>query len=331
MFRAELNAATLGAPGSGSLRAHTAGDGDRAAAQTEIDIAKFRRTALSLRVHEGREGGAPVFEGRLVGGGAPVAHEAVGLYADGQHVATLLTDDRGAFRHELVTRKARDGAQHEHRVQARFDSDTPWLLSSRSPVLSWKPAEPPAPSALWLLVPLLVCVAVTAFLLRGAPTRESAPQSVADRVGIHAGHGRSRGRAAQRSIGGSVLDAARLRPLPSARIAVEPTQADGRTSIELLSDARGHFESPAIADGHYRLTISVVGYATLSSELSIPHRGEWSEMQVQLQSLRDAAILAYKPAALRVLQPRTCGNAGPPARPSTTLRARAERVNHYNA
>ena len=185
-------------------------------------------------------------------------------------------------------------------------------------------------------MPLLVGIAVYTVLLRGGAKRQVEQEPVADRVGIHAGHGRSRGRPAQRSIGGHVYDAARRRPLPSARIVLEPGGTDGHHGIALVTDTRGRFASEAIADGLYRLTVSVAGYATLSTDLSIPHRGEWSDMEVQLQSLRDAAVLAYKPAALRVLPtaelwqrwtPReTFDNAARAGRASESLQQLTERV-----
>src|SRR5262249_26996825 len=52
----------------------------------------------------------------------------------------------------------------------------------------------------------------------------------------------------------------------------------------------------------------------------IPHRGEWSDMRVQLQSLRAAAVMAYKPAALRMLP---SADAWPRLTPRETLQSAA--------
>ena len=300
VFRAAIASTALGAPGSARLLAETDADARRSAAQTEVPVLRWRGTQLRLQARVDTRREVIVLQGLLRDSKAVLADEAVGLFDGDVHLATVLTDARGGFRTELkLPLTSAQGAAPTARLQARFDSDASWVGSSRSDAveISFAPESPASP--VWLLVPLCLSGALAWLLLR-QPANERAARDAAPTggIGIHPGRGRTRGRAERREIDGVVHDADTERPVRGANLSLRT--GDGST-VELPAGTDGTFRSPELRDGTWTLTIAAEGYAPLTGTLTIPHRGEWAGVQVQLQSLRSAAVMAYKPAALRML------------------------------
>jgi hypothetical protein len=184
-------------------------------------------------------------------------------------------------------------------VQARFDSDGPWLGASRSEVATLRVAAPTTPNAVWLVAPFSLCAILLWLLtrrdLQQRDEQRGAPPPLG--AGFHPSH-RGAGHAADRvRIWGEVRDAVNGRAVHGATLSLELAAL----RVELTSVEGGRFESRDLAPGVWMLRVQASGYAALTSKVVVPHRGEWSDVQVLLASLRSAAVDAYRPAAARAL------------------------------
>jgi len=296
-FESELPTQALGPPGLHRLVAGSAADARRGAALIDQALIAFLRTSLTLAAEQDAD--VVVLQGALSTSRGPLAQKAIGLFADGAHLATVLTDGAGRYHYAVTGRPVGMAANGELQLQARFDSDGAWLASSRSPSLkvSWQRGA--LSRALWLLAATtLSALLVLGFSnRRGHERRPSAPPPVRG-PGIHALGPRARGRAHDHNVGGIVLDARSGQPVAHARVALEgPRGAVGEATLH----ADGRFAAAVPSPGTWRLTVSASGYASQSRVISIPHHGAWANVQVLLPSLRWAAVEAYRPAAERVL------------------------------
>lgn len=286
-WRSELRSDQLGEPSAGTWELRSDGDAERAGARATLPIVRFRQTALALRAE--RNGDEVTLHGALRAGGRGVGGKAIGLFDGNRHVGTVLTDPAGTFRYPVPP--ASDGRAQTWHVQARFASDAAWFGSSRSGMLAVRIEPPRIPSALWLWLPALVFGALAIWLLR-APATERRNEARALPAGIHAERRRSAGPGARRDVGGRVCDARTGRTIEDAEITL--TASDG-------SDRRvrgGTFHLAELEPGAWRLAVAAPGYGEVASELAIPHRGQWADVQVRLPNLRDVALDAYRPVAL---------------------------------
>jgi hypothetical protein len=299
MLRARVPGSALGSPGHGKLIASSQADARRGTARAEIAVLRWRATDLVLDADLDEQSGRVSLQGVLRDSQSGLGGKAVGIFEGDTHIATVLTGRGGEFRNDLMSASDDAAAARRLRLHARFESDVPWLGSSRSDVaeIGLVPDAPPSP--LWLLLPLCSSAALVWLLLR-RPAAERAARTPppAAGVGIHPGRGRGRGRAEHRRIKGTVRDAGSERPVRGALIRL---QSAGSSSLVLMTDHDGGFRSDDLTEGEWSIAISADGYATVAGTISIPHRGEWADVDVQLESLRSAAVAAYRPAALRVL------------------------------
>lgn len=301
VFAASLPASALGDPGSGKLVASGEADALRSAARAEIAVLRWRDTRLALDARIDVERDRLIIDGELRDSRAPLPGKAVGLFDDDDHLATVLTDDQGRFRLERERPGQYDETDGALALQARFDSDAAWMGSSRSRIVEIALAPSAPPSPLWLLVPLALCALLVWLLERRAPSQDASSAVLPSAgIGIHPARGRTRGRPELRDIAGIVRDATSAEPLAGAAIALRARDGAAQP-VDIETDADGRFRSPELDAGEWMLEISAPGYLALTAGFSIAHRGEWSDVQVQLQSLRAAAVAAYKPAALRML------------------------------
>ncbi len=300
-----VQAATLGPPGAGRIKARSGADALRAEAQTEVPVVRFRATALTLRASrtEARPGDEVRFEGALRDSTGPIEGRAVGLFAGQEHLATVLTAADGSFAVGVPLRAQHAGSLE---VVARYESDAPGRTGSTSePVLLEVAAPRPMPWA-WLLLPLAVCCVLLAWIARAGPRRpEKSVAPPEERpAGVRISKRRSL-RADRADVTGRVLDHRDDEPVPAARVLL--TAGGGR---ERRADAGedGAFRLDGLEAGDWTLTVSADGYAEAQAQLSLPHRGEWSDMVVRLVSMRARALAPYRPVAEAILpSPRLWG------------------------
>ncbi|UJR80351.1 carboxypeptidase-like regulatory domain-containing protein [Sandaracinus amylolyticus] len=283
-------------PSAARLVVRSAADAHRADAQTEVPVVRFRGTTLTLEADRSQVGrGESVrFSGALRSSEGPLARKAVGLWAGDRHLATVLTDDAGAYRATLGFDElgAFDGA-----VTARFESDAPWWGASEAPPIALRVETPGGTPWPWILVS--IAASALAFVLAGRRRRAPAPSPAALPVvapALELGDRRSL-LPDSIEIAGRVIDARREHAIAGAK--VRARRADGST-IEIETDASGRF-AITLAAGAHTLEIEAPGYEASRHRATLPHRGEWSAIVVRLRSLRELAWAPLEPLAARLL------------------------------
>jgi hypothetical protein len=283
----------LGAPGTGKLIARALGDGQRAPASAELAIVRWLPSTTTLALARS-ERAAVRATGTVQAAGRGIASAAVGLFtAEGAHVATLQSDEGGRFDASLdLNALGLERLRRELQLEARFESDAPWLGSSRSPPISLRLAVVQGPSPFWLAVaPLVIALALWWLGRRRSSSEASATPANAAGAGVALAHAKPRA-ARPRGLACTLLDARTGRPLRAASLeVVDPSGA----SRVVHSDARGNVRVEELEPGHYQLSFRAEGYRALNVSLEAPHRGEWFGAHVRLESLRDVALLAWAP------------------------------------
>lgn len=286
----------LGAAGAGRLEARTAGDDTRNPARTEVPVVRERRSRLTLEARPDDEG--VVLEGTLRDAAGPLPGRAVGTFAEGgRHLATVLTDEKGRFRHRL---DPSDLAADPQVVRARFESDAAGRPSSASPPVT-VPARPErGPVWPWLLVPM----AATALLLLLTTRRRPAPSAVARHpaaarpAGVDVGKGQQRA-ATRTDLGGQVRDNRDGRAVPGAMVTLVPAAQDAPRSVPVSST--GRFGAHALPAGRWSLRVEAEGYAPLEATFEVPHCGEWSNTVARMDSYRALVLRPFRTVAERWL------------------------------
>ncbi len=292
----EVESRALGGPAAGRLVVRTPGDAERAPAQTEVLVVRFRPTALTLDVAPRRvEGGRPVrVEGRLATSERPLARKAIGLFAGERHLETVLTDAEGRFAREVVLEE-NDATVA---LTARFESDAPWRPSAVSDPVDVRVAPRGATPVRWLLLPIAVCaVALVALWWRSRRQRKAAeaqrPSLAPAPPGIHVPTAASERDAARSDVGGTVLDADEGAPIAGAAVRLEgPGDA-----ILARGDDEGVFTIAEVPAGRWTIRVEAPGYEARDATVEIPHRGALAQVQVRLRSLRQLALRNYAPLA----------------------------------
>jgi hypothetical protein len=297
-LRVSVPTSMLGPVGMGKLVARTSADARRAAGHAELALLRMQQTQLELVAEASTQDAQLSLRGTLATRSGPLGGKAVGIFDHGVHVATVLTDARGRFAHGPLSLYALEGATHDAlSLQARFQSDAPWYLASRSETLVIPTVQSSGPSAWWLLLPIALCVLLTWWLSRDTRDRsvsEPLPHAPGTRVGIESSSG-TRGRASQHHVGGRVVSADHGRPLQGAH--VELIAQDAATVHTLQADVDGRFRSGELDAGPWTLRIVAQGHAPVAQQLTVPHRGEWSAIVGRLQNLRSEALRAFEPIA----------------------------------
>lgn len=285
-----LRSEGLGAPAAGRLIVRTSGDAERAPAQTEMLVVRYRETHLTLETNSGSGEERVRVRGVLSTSGGPLPRKAIGIFADDQHLETVLTGEDGSF--EGLLDLGDDGAVS---LQARFESDAPWRPEARSEPVSIRLAARSSTPFFWLLAPVLLCGVVLLILARrGARSvRETGRDSLAPAAPGIVSARRGGRDAVDTTVDGAVFDADEATPL-GALIELRGT-AGGLITAE--SDAEGAFRIEAVPAGRWTVKASVPGYEPREAQLVIPHRGEHRGIEVRLRSLRHLALRRYRPLA----------------------------------
>src|SRR5690606_25949483 len=100
----------------------------------------------------------------------PLRRKAIGLWAGDRHLATVLTDDAGAY---AVVLSADELGTLDGSVLARFESDAPWWGASESSPVALRVEVPGATPWPWILIS--VALSGLAFGLAGRRRRARVP------------------------------------------------------------------------------------------------------------------------------------------------------------
>ncbi|MCB9591308.1 MAG: carboxypeptidase regulatory-like domain-containing protein [Sandaracinaceae bacterium] len=293
----EVASAALGSPAAGRMIVKTSGDAQRAPAQTEVLVVRFRPTALTLTTTAARvEAGQPVrVEGQLRTSERPLARKAVGIYAGDRHLETVLTDGEGRFAREIVL----EDNEGTVALTARFEGDAPWRPAASSEPVEVRIEPRGATPARWLLVPIALSALLLGLLWwrgRRKDASAEAPRSshVPAPPGIHvATEAAASPRAGRRDVAGIALDADEGEPIAGARVELtgpgEPLSA--------VSDDAGAFAIAEVPDGRWTIRVEHASYESREAIVDVPHRGALAALQVRLRSLRQVALRKYAPLA----------------------------------
>ena len=285
----------IGPPGAGRLKVEVRRDATRAEALTEVPVVRFYPTRLSLSADpaEARPASPISFRGHLRSSAGPLVRRAIGLYEGEQHLTTILTDDTGAFTAALTL----PGSDRTALIVARFASDAPGREGSESAPAEVKIQRAAANQWPWLLLPLLAC-ALFLLLTRGQRRvgTDASNERKRPRVPIETGR---RGRRADRNtLSGRIVDAGDDQPLHPARVHLEFGE---RNEQSLATDESGRFRVEELPEGTWTLRCTAPGYESAKAQITVPHRGEWSNATFRLHRLRDRALAAFRRYAIPTL------------------------------
>lgn len=329
-----LSSRQLGAPGAGRLTATSAADSARQAARVELPIVRYAATQLSVAAHPSPETARARIEGTLRAGRAPLAARTVTLFIDGRARFDLRTDGEGRFAREVER-----ADEQPLSVEARYVPEVSWLGPSRSRPVTIAPRTLGTPSVWWLALPLALCApALFALWKRGERLDPQAPLPSTLRgtgSAVYEASRRAR-QPASTTLGGQIVDAVTLRPLPHARAHV---QTASFTEHPLAVDSEGRFRCDDLPPGQAQLRVDADGFLGVTHGLSLPHRGELAQMSVRLCSTRaralgilyEVAVPALAPAAdaLRLTPAEIAAATGRQgAAAHGALRTLAQRVEH---
>jgi hypothetical protein len=296
----------LGPPGAGLLRIESLRDAHRAEAQTEARVVRTRAVQLALTPETtSLEVGSPLsVKGRASTRVAPRARVPVGLFVDGQHVETVITDAEGGFETRLWL-SAKPGSL---KLVARSEGDaaSAYPPTETSVAIEVLPEQPlPMP---WLLGATLIAALGLWGLARvreralGEPPGEVVEPQLVRRVVPR----KAQGRRDRMRIDGSVQDLRNDAGVPFAKVSLLHEHPEG--SCVLAADDAGRFASPVLLPGRLRLRVESPGFVPTEIDLFVPHRGEWTAFGVRLESLRERALAPFRKLALKVLpSPRAWG------------------------
>jgi hypothetical protein len=297
-LRLSVKTTTLGTPGAGLLRIESLRDERRAEAQTEARIMRTRAVQLKLYPEATVfEAGAPLaIEGSARSSVGPRTHVPVGLYANGEHLETLITDDQGRFEARLWL----DSREGDVTLIARSEGDaaSAYPATETQVVLRVTRAEP-LPLA-WLLAAFaLALVGLWAFSrwrARADAARLEVDEPQRERRVLQQ---RPQGRRDRHRIHGRVQDLRDSAGVAFAKLSLMHEHPEG--SCVMAADEHGRFASPILPHGRLRLRVESPGFVATEFELYVPHRGEWTSFAVRLENLRDRALSPFRRLALKIL------------------------------
>jgi Carboxypeptidase regulatory-like domain len=300
VWRAKLESATLGEHGAGQWIATSAEDAQHMPGRAMLPVLRQRTTQLTLMAaHDAERHGVRV-SGALATRAAPLPRAPIGIYVDGEHRLTVLSDERGRF-DRLIDFEAGAEAVTRH-FAAHFDPDTPSLRPSRSPEQAVTIPARPGPNLLWVLLPCLASLALSWFVLRRSGSwlgsRATTPSNT---PGVQMGAARPRRGTNHTGLDGVIEDADTAARLANAALRV--TRADGLSFVAQIA-RDGSFAIQRLDPGMYRVEARAPGYAIEASSVRIPHAGEGTGLRVRLRSLRTLALDAHRPLLRQVFPTR---------------------------
>lgn len=271
-----LSSAQLGPPAAGRLVARSDADATHAGAQTELPIVRFRETLLRWTDGAVELRDATLLRGQLSTSVGPLERRAVGIFVDGTHVGTRLTDATGELAVPLDPSIAPEATAIT--VEARYDADAPWLDSAVTAPRTLR-VEARTSALPWLALLCSLVFAGAAWWLRGRPVGNEPVARTQHAAGVHAARATAL-LATDRVVSGTVVHAVTREGIAGAIVACGGVET--RTSIE------GRF-TVTPTEAAPLLEVSVDGFEPVRHRISCPHRGEWRGFEVAIASRRDLA------------------------------------------
>jgi hypothetical protein len=291
VLRVAIASDRLGPPAAGRLVVRTHGDATRAEAQSELPIVRFRATHVSLALDRDVLGAGDelVLSGTLTDGVRPLERDAISLVSGDHVLATVLTDDAGAFRTTLDESAFVD-LEGIVPIVARFDGAAPWVPGSESEARTIEIRRPMAIGWLWAFVPIVIAALAVRWSMRPAPGAAPAPRRADGAAGVALGARRTI--VAHRfDVTGVVRDAISGEPIAGALVRTREQ--------EQVTTSTGAFALVATRESA-SLVVSHPEYLPLEVALALPHRGEHEGMQVRLGNRRAAAFASLRRVAVEL-------------------------------
>jgi len=282
---------SFGGMGPGRIRAESLADETRSSSRSERPILRIRRAGLLLeRTERGLSSDAVHLHGRLSDSDGPLTNRAIDIYRDEDLAFTVLTGEGGRF-----LWSATDLNPGPHRFHASFQSDTPGRPDARSESVDVLIQDGGLLRQVLYLFALLLA-ALVAWGVRRSVSRpalsSSAPPPAAPRLQLGKSSIRQR---SSMVVTGRIQDCDSGLPIAEAALSLK-MGADG-DPLPGSSDEDGHFRFTGSQPGVFLARFSASGYEPLLTEITLPHRGEWSTALVSLRSLRQAALAPYREIA----------------------------------
>jgi len=293
--RFTFGAARLGPARRTRLIASASASGGRAALREMRTIVVRTPTAVTLAADATGAPGEVHVEGLLTAASRALPDQAIALEAGERLLKTLETDADGRFE-ATVAIPATVAPGGELAIHARFESDAPWRAGARSGVVDVVIPPAPAPHPAWLLIPVALCLLLLMrYRPRGAERAHAEADAAARRAqpGFRTSGSRRLSWAGELGIAGRVVDLEHGGTVSGAR--VELRDGPGAPA-ELAIDRSGRFEAGQLRAGSYTIVASAPGYCEEQAHFDIPHRGQWSDLRVTLERLRNRAFEEYRPA-----------------------------------
>ena len=156
-------------------------------------------------------------------------------------------------------------------------------------------------SVFWLLVPMFLTLIVVVAIKR----RRTEPISkfeyeneTSPSPGIRRSLPDRYGRKDRATISGTIRDLYSGDAVPHVELTLTHEQ-NAFISLDITSE--GFFSSPSLAPGKWRIQARADGYTETTNEFLIPHRGEWTNVRIQMMSMRSLALQSYRKVALALL------------------------------
>lgn len=277
----------FGAQGYGRLQVEAVGDDGTKHPAGAIDVLRYRTSQLRL---VRMPAPSATIAGTLADrDGHALAQQAVALLVNGARVATILSNDQGAFHVEPDSRWSTHGSA---RLEAVHESASPWWIGGYSNAIILPAASAQSPP--WWPVALLAAASIAVLAWRqrqGQATRNLGGATLEERD-------REQqlppplGDSTITSVHGTIVDSVSQAPIRDAEIQV--ASLDDRSTT---SDVWGRFHLADLPRGNHMLFVRRAGYEDQSVRLTLPHSGRWHNAVVPLRSLRSVALAHYRRGA----------------------------------
>lgn len=294
---------SLGGPGPGTFVARVLDDVDGVEiGRAEVPVARFRAVRVSLEARarpQDIELAGDVRDAAGAVGGATVSLIA----GDDTALASAITDVNGRFAVRVDASRWPRGAETVE-ARARYVADRPGREDTDSRAVTLVPPGTRPKDLLRYALPI-AAAAVALLLARRRREVERVPPLAAKKtppvIELASRTSIAPWGARDRTLALTVLDRDDEQPIAHALVVVHGAHGPSHAT----TDREGRARFDALPDGDLRVEVDAQDYATTTFPMHSPHRGEWSDARVRLESFRAQARRALLPVAERVLVPPT--------------------------